>query len=359
MPLRGVSQLFSDTCGKKGAVRETGRGSKGKKKGRENTRSLADFGFNSEHIPLLEGATYPPERRTGLLRGLGPGTLAVIALHETEYADKPLAALKESIKMLGMADSIIQVLKNKPKEGVQDMLRALMDVLLLTTARTTHRMYLPIIVFYRFVVYLDTTKQNNLFGFSDAPALGSLQKFLKGFGFQMRSQASADHLSQVVFHAMYGTVFDCLKLLGQITTKPLWVNREAIGDKLQRKGVNTIVQFTPIRLVVVSKMSRAMQTKSIGAAEPCNMTRSSFSGRKRQFSQAFEEYIQSGGSAVSYTANPASLAHALCSEVVCEADPAASIAVDIREISVEATKVHSAVQILDPRTSSRRFQLPN
>lgn len=130
------------------AVRETGRGSKGKKKGRENTRSLADFGFNSEHIPLLEGATYPPERRTGLLRGLGPGTLAVIALHETEYADKPLAALKESIKMLGMADSIIQVLKNKPKEGVQDMLRALMDVLLLTTARTTHRMYLPIIVFY-------------------------------------------------------------------------------------------------------------------------------------------------------------------------------------------------------------------
>lgn len=128
----------------------------------------------------------------------------------------------------------------------------------------------------------------------------------------MRSQASADHLSQVVFHAMYGTGFDCLKLLCQITTKSVWVNRKAIGDTLQRKGVKAVVEFAPTRLLYVSKMSRALQTKSIGAAKPCNMTRSSFSGRrKRQFSQAFEEYIQSGSGTVSYTANPASLANAL------------------------------------------------
>ena len=41
-------------------------------KPRQPTKNLSEYGLNNQHIPLLQGITFPPERRTGVLKSLGP-----------------------------------------------------------------------------------------------------------------------------------------------------------------------------------------------------------------------------------------------------------------------------------------------
>lgn len=135
----GVTRFAVNTKGMK-------RDKNGKKK--DDMRGLADYGLSSHHIPLLEGITFPPERRTGLARGMGPLALAISAIHETTFKDKQLNALYESIQMLPMANAIRDVLSTSNRDGHQSLLQALGDVLLLTGARTTHRLSIPLILFY-------------------------------------------------------------------------------------------------------------------------------------------------------------------------------------------------------------------
>lgn len=46
-------------------------------KGSNAKHSISAYGLNNNHIPLLQGITLPPERRTGLLKSIGPLALAL------------------------------------------------------------------------------------------------------------------------------------------------------------------------------------------------------------------------------------------------------------------------------------------
>lgn len=111
---------------------------------KDSKRGLADYGLDSNHIPLMEGITFPPERRSSLLKGMGPLAIAITAIHEPTYKEKPLKALYESIQMIPMANAIKTVLSLPGKDGHQSLLKALGDVLILTGARTTHRLSMPL-----------------------------------------------------------------------------------------------------------------------------------------------------------------------------------------------------------------------
>ncbi|CAF4946724.1 unnamed protein product [Pieris macdunnoughi] len=54
----------------------------------ENTQNISQYGLTNQHIALLQGITLAPERRTGILRSLGPLTQAILLLMEDKYYDK-------------------------------------------------------------------------------------------------------------------------------------------------------------------------------------------------------------------------------------------------------------------------------
>lgn len=82
------------------------------KVGNERGKNITAYGLNNAHIPLLHGVTFPPERRTSLLRGLGPMTLAIMLIEENTYKQKIKDALLQSIKHLPNATSIVEALAN-------------------------------------------------------------------------------------------------------------------------------------------------------------------------------------------------------------------------------------------------------
>lgn len=115
------------------------RDSKGKAVGwqpneKDLTHSISQYGLVNHHIPLLQGVTLAPERRTGIIRSLGPLTQAILLTIEDKYHTKLSNALMNSLQMLPMAREIVECLKE------------LGDILIITTARSTQKIYFPLIL---------------------------------------------------------------------------------------------------------------------------------------------------------------------------------------------------------------------
>lgn len=119
-----------------------------KMEGKDVTQSIAQYGLNNHHIPLLQGITLAPERRTGVIRSLGPMTQAILLCMEDKYHTKIINALLNSLQMLPMAREITDCLKEAKTPGaVAGILKELGDILLLTTARSTQKIYFPLLQF--------------------------------------------------------------------------------------------------------------------------------------------------------------------------------------------------------------------
>lgn len=56
---------------------------------------ITTFGLNRSHLAQCRGITFPPERRTGLLKCLGVGALSIALIREKTYKEKIVNALKE------------------------------------------------------------------------------------------------------------------------------------------------------------------------------------------------------------------------------------------------------------------------
>lgn len=88
-----------------------------------------------------------PERRTGVVRSLGPLTQAIILVMENKYHTKLSNALLNSLMMLPMSQEIVQCLKEVRSPGqVAGILKELGDILLMTTARATQKIYFPLLL---------------------------------------------------------------------------------------------------------------------------------------------------------------------------------------------------------------------
>lgn len=83
------------------------------------------------------------------MRSLGPLTQAILLVMEDKYHTKLCNALQNSIKMLPMSAEIISNLKEARSPGqVAGILKELGDILLLTTSRSTQKIYLPLLLAY-------------------------------------------------------------------------------------------------------------------------------------------------------------------------------------------------------------------
>lgn len=280
-------------------------------KGQENTQSISQYGLTNQHICLLQGVTLAPERRTGVIRSLGPLTQSILMVMEDKYYDKLRSALSHSLQMLPMSSEIITALKEASHPGaVSGVLKELGDILVLTTARSTQKIYFPLFVF----IQMWRNKGAVKWSFSGAAVIKFYTDISIRLGFQFKMRSGADSLktSEVVFHAMFGTYLDNLNVLERITTKAKWHSRKELNNVFIKRASQAAVTFTPITFRMVSKMAQALLTKSLGNVDPMAVSRPSFTGfRKRHFSQEFLTYLTTGRSALNFSSEPTQLQYAL------------------------------------------------
>lgn len=231
---------------------------------------------------------------------------------EDKYHSKLTGALANSLQMLPMAQEIVSVLKDARSPGsVSGILKELGDILLLTTARSTQKIYFPL-----FMVMLLWVKKPAGFkwSFSGAPMMKLYTALVsKGMRIKMKTGAEPLRTSEVVFHSMFGTYLDDLSVLSQITThQGKWHQRKDLNTVFHKRATQNAVVITPITFRYVSKMAQSLLTKSLGNVDPVATSRPSFSGfRKRTLTQEFLNYLTTGRASHSFSTDPMQLQFSL------------------------------------------------
>lgn len=132
---------------KKTVKRDSSGRPMGWKEDKDFTQSISQYGLVNHHISLLQGITLAPERRTGIVRSLGPLTQAILLIMEEKYHSKLSSALLNSLMMLPMAQEIVACLRDARSSGqVSGILKELGDILLMTTAHSTQKIYFPLLL---------------------------------------------------------------------------------------------------------------------------------------------------------------------------------------------------------------------
>lgn len=186
-------------------------------------------------MSLLQGITLAPERRTGILRSLGPITQALLMVMEDKFFDKLRSAMSHSLQMLTMATEIINCLREANHLGnVSGVLKELADVLILTAAsRSTQKIYFPILLFK----YIWKKRGKIQISFSGAEMIKKYTDIsvIDKIIFTMKSGADPIKTSQVVFHAMFGTNIENLNILKHITNNKKWRTRKELNTSVYAK----------------------------------------------------------------------------------------------------------------------------
>lgn len=135
---------------------------------------------------------------------------------EDKFYDKLKAALGHSLQTLPMSNEIIMALKEATHPGsVSGVLKELGDILTLTTARSTQKIYFPLLLF----TLMWKEKGNTQWSFSGSAVIKYYTDYcaLNKVSYIMKSGADGLKTSEAVFHAMFGTYLENLSSLEQIT----------------------------------------------------------------------------------------------------------------------------------------------
>lgn len=103
------------------------------------------YGLMRQHHVLLEGSTFPPEKRSSMAQSIGPMTaLLCYVRSEEKYTKKWARAVKIAMSHIPIIDDIIEVFKGKRAYEIAPLITTVGDVLLLTTSRQAQRIFFPL-----------------------------------------------------------------------------------------------------------------------------------------------------------------------------------------------------------------------
>ncbi|KAL3286948.1 hypothetical protein HHI36_001434 [Cryptolaemus montrouzieri] len=262
---------------------------------KEDRSNITEYGLNNQHIPLLKGITLPPERRSGLIRSVGPLAHAIFLVNETKFTNKIAKSFSETIQIIPAKGEIVNALE-ACKNGAEasSILTELGDLLLLSTARSTQKIDFPLTL----AMWLFSAKGDNPWNFSGPGTMYLLDQGIKNLSlkFKIRSQEDVTrNIAQVIFHAMYGTYTEDFGILSQITTEAEWKKRKDVDKVFKERSKAEYRRVTPVRFIYYSKLAQSLLTKSLGNTDPCFTRLPSFSAnRTRLFTTEFKTYLATG-----------------------------------------------------------------
>lgn len=117
--------------------------------GQMSATYVSNYGVMPEHQVLGVGMSYPPTLKSNLPNTLGPA-VSLIQLIRTpnNYQDKWKRVVKRHISHIPDADVIIDSLSRaKTAAECRSLVKMILDILLLTTPRTTNRAFIPAAMF--------------------------------------------------------------------------------------------------------------------------------------------------------------------------------------------------------------------
>lgn len=280
--------------------------------------NISKYGLSAHHTPYLKLATITPERRTGLMKCVGPLAHMINLLEDKQYQEKTKRALKEQIKHLPMADAIISCCARNHANSIGSVLRAVGDVLLLTTDRSHQKQFLPWVSFKKIYclpdgddkVKFDLKRVAEEYDFSGRGSVVAYQRAaLENYSWTSCSTNDA-HAKQIFFHSVYGTHFEDLGVLQGLTATENWNPRSQLNDVFKKTG-GKVFKFKPYSLVYASKLSSACGTKMINNMQPMVQCKPVFSGsRKRKFTEALQQIFKETGTGA-YDDTPITLTRVL------------------------------------------------
>lgn len=126
-----------------------------KKKDEEKYVSIKQYGLDGPHHILLEGISFPPEKRSSMTQSLGPMTTAImLSKHgsSVQFGQKWKDALARDCAHIPEIQSIVNMISGKQPSDIKGLLRALADLLLITTSRNAHRAFFSICMVTNYLI---------------------------------------------------------------------------------------------------------------------------------------------------------------------------------------------------------------
>nr|APG77893.1 nucleocapsid protein [Hubei orthomyxo-like virus 2] len=199
---------------------------------------IDQYGLNRQHYAQLRGLTFPPERRTGLLRCMGVGTLSIALKNERSYPDKLKEALGETLKTVPHSAAYIECLSRQGVNELSTLISDMCYLINLVSDRTHHKALIPILLWH--YGRSNDCEEIQYFDFSGKGLFRWYENICNVVLFEISSaEKNADYSAQAIFHGMFGTYLSNLNLLSNITTCKKWVKRNEMGNTYKKLRKDT------------------------------------------------------------------------------------------------------------------------
>nr|AVR52565.1 NP [Photinus pyralis orthomyxo-like virus 1] len=296
-----------------------------KENGVRSAFPVSSYGLEGSHHILLEGCTFPPEKRSSIVQSLGPMTVLLCYMKaEGKYASKWKTACKRAFAHIPFIDDILNAIHGKQASETRTIIKTMANISRIITTRQATRAFLPFnlvsLLLWSGVKDgpLETIKiagvVNKHFTLQPGPkwaeridfsGMGALMAYttcMKGYEWHLQTQMNSHESGQVVFHSIFGTYKEDLGILEKITNfKTSWSRREDLKDKFQQPHERgTLVPCHPIQFELWSKLSSASQTGLLSTSFMQDSSLPCFSGtRKVRHLGAFLENMKRKNDATS------------------------------------------------------------
>lgn len=163
-----------------------------KKDGTHTAFQVSKYGLTGAHHILLEGNSFPPERRSSIVQSLGPMT-AFLCMVRTEgvYRNKFAAAVKRAMSHIPAIDDIIEITKNiKMFFELSTLISLIAEILLITTSRQATRMCFPLNFFAVTMERIKKEERNEFLQFFNTTGSGGWLLYKKCMTKVWRMQGS-------------------------------------------------------------------------------------------------------------------------------------------------------------------------
>lgn len=109
----------------------------------------------SAHHILLEGISFPPQKRSSMAQSLGPMTTAIMVAkngNSVQFGQKWKDALTRDCSHVPEIQTIVNLISGKNPSETRRILRALADLIMVTTSRNAHRAFFNIVMVARYLM---------------------------------------------------------------------------------------------------------------------------------------------------------------------------------------------------------------
>lgn len=258
------------------------------------------YGLTGAHHVLLEGCTFPPEKRSSMAQSMGPMTSVLCMLRsEGMYRQKWASAVKRAFNHIPIIDDIIEVTKTQRRaQDISTTVGLLAEIVLVTTSRQATRMFLPLVFLVKTCESFEARghSKDTLLKFFNTTGSGGfcIYKSAHKEKWSIGGTFTQEMAGQVVFHSIFGTYKEDFGILKSITNVGNWMTREEIGKGFTRGADHSEKRIAKLPVLThYSKMSCANQSCLLTGVYNQVASVPVFSGRRSHlFGADFFEHLE-------------------------------------------------------------------